>query len=463
MSFKNKIILSLALFLLSAFAIFFFRTIPHGMLWDGWSVFFVEKNKVSDEEIVKKLHDAGCMLVVSKSNQTFPLVSKDEVFLKSFLRLAKNSDEYFSRRENYFFDKSHAYAISYVKSTEKKNAQKASGALLEKGIQSGVDAGERYPIAFPLLLFAFAFVLFFMTTEKKIFLATGFFPLAFSCAFPFDASVWSMLLFLCGTFFALRVRQRKNALFSLLHHPLPIVFFLSSLCASFFAGIKAALLFFAVSAGTISILYLFFLLEESQKPKYRFMPVFIRSADAVSFVPGKNIFFIAIVFAVFVFFASLFSTGISARKNYASLALPSAHARCVTSPFPNLRDYVDWVWNVQTMSDQNVRKKNALVFSKPREGDTISFPNYQKNENGIMCTNETMIFDARFYEKTIAQLEKLPDTAFERLMKSQKKTFHPGYSFGSAGSGSALSLAAFFFALAVPLFFFVLFEKGKIK
>lgn len=463
MSFKNKIFFSLAIFFVSAFALFFFKTIPHEILWNDWSVFFVEQNKVSDAEIERLLKEAGCSIVISKSNQTFPLVSNNEVFFKSFWQLSKNANDYLLQRENYFFDKSHNYAISYVKSVEKKNAQKVSKLLLQNGISSGVDAGKRYPILFPLALFAFAVFLFFIATKKKRFALATIFPLAFSFAFPFDASAWSMMLFLCGSFFALRVWNRKKAISFLLHHPLIVSFFATAFIVSCFAGVKSALLFFAVCVGSLSVLYLFFLFENFQKTKYQFIPIFIQDAKAISLVKEKNVFLILIAFSTFVFFASLFSFGISGNKKYSNIILPSANASRLSANLPNLRDYVDWLWNVETIPYRNVRKKNALVFSKPHEGDTIAFPNYQKSENGIMYTNETLTFNAQFYDDALLQIEKLPATSLEQMMKAQKKNFYAGYSKGSAGSGSSFSIFAFLLSLAVPLFFFVLFEKGKLK
>ena len=161
-----KICIAFLCSLVCALLVIFLRTTPQGSLWNGYRIVYTDISLDSSYTLAS-LAEEGCKNVISLENQRIPLFLPETSPEISLMNASLSDNNYLSKRSLYFFDKSKQYSLYYVLEKDASLAEKALEKISEQGYVVGIDDNTSYPIVLPILVLAFAFVLFVFSSTKK--------------------------------------------------------------------------------------------------------------------------------------------------------------------------------------------------------------------------------------------------------------------------------------------------------
>lgn len=462
---------STALFALSAFFIIFFHSVPETQLWKGWKLLYVRSEKLTEQNICTILEKNGCTDVVSSVNQKLP------VFSKFAPVQVQPADSYIYRRSGFFRDSTSSYSVFYV---PEKNADALKLSVDEINgypqTSAACEGGTSFPWICPVLVFAFFFVLLFLSREKLKFSLVSCLLLIFSVARPFYSAGGAVILCLLSNFFLLKVYRRKgvysdfkNAVYTVL--PPVLCFFLLG-----FSSLPGSVLFaLAFTGGWLApgIVEGVIDLYSKKDPQFQFDFVYIKSSSAVKPVNRTNFFLLGVVFvlvAVLFLCHAVFSTGtpLEFSGERPLLPAPVSSVLAAADELPDLKDFADWSWFTVSFPFRKlgaVPSKNGDLF-----GETVSVPEYfltAENSSGkeriSVKQDKVLSYDSSFVRSVYDRIEDAEYPALEKVLLVQGKNKSYGYT-KSAGTSSEKSvpLVLSFFAL-FPILLFLYYVVGNLK
>jgi hypothetical protein len=454
-SFKKILILS-CISVSSVVFLFLFRTVPSGNLWKGYRIMYVSSgcdNQYAESVIAK----AGCTGVIDFASQNVPLALPGDSPEVSLAAADADKSGYLFRRSAYFFDKGGAYRLYYIPDEHEKNARAAVLSLLQAGISCGIDTQTEYPWIIPVICCCFAAFLCILSPHRFVFGLASVIPVFFSFCMPFYPGASAVCLLLYALFLMQQVWGRKNA-FNFLITNIPVIFFTAaSVVIAVMTSVTCGLLFIAAAAGSLSVVYLLWEAEHRRDIKYPFVPVQIRSAESVPFMTRRTVRSMAVCasFIMILIAVSLVSSDFS-HSSSKQLQLPAAQRGGISDSFPSLDDYVLWCWNAESAPYRSINTSDYEAEKrKPKDGDTVRFPQYENSTGRINESSVVLKYDADFRKKTVAQIDNLTFPAIEKLMKKQGKAFRAGYAFSTPGGSGFAYLVLMIVSVCIPLFFFV--------
>ncbi len=447
---------------LSVLALRVFRVIPASKLWSGYSVLYVPVQ--SDKALLRRtLEENGVTTYLSLENQTFPLALPKESPEYS-LSAAGAAGNYLDRRAGYFFDREHAFSVYYVPDRLEGELNRAVHELAEAGIAAGLNASSSYPWAAFVITLVFAAALVYFAERRILMLCATALGAYFALSLPFYSVASAMCLFLLAFFLSTKFWKRDGAVSSIKKNTVISVLMLLSVITIFLSGIKAAALFVAFLLAVLSASYIYFVASELSEQRFFFRPVLIRPASMVNALTPKNMHCVLGCFAAtsLILVSAVFSlrniefSGEGAGG--ASVQLPSKNAAKKT--LPDLSDYVIWNWNTVTFP---YRSLNDGVPQEPKTGDMVVFPRYEEKNGRISSSLNSIVFDEQFKANAIQNIDSLPPTALEALLKKQGGFVKPGYAGSGTQSVSVLAFILLAFCALIPGALYLLFTKPRIQ
>jgi len=155
---------------------------------------------------------------------------------------------------------------------------------------------------------------------------------------------------------------------------------------------------------------------------------------------------ILILFSFFFFLGRVSNAG----NDSSTPSLPSPVSKN-DETLPGFSDFLDWSWNTITFPYRRLSEND----SSPKDGDTVSIPDYAENDGLITEYDSTMyVYDSKFRDSVSKQVESLDYPSLEKMMMEQGKSSSYGYSKGKLSSSEKfgavllLSFALISFALS---------------
>ncbi|MCK9168974.1 MAG: hypothetical protein M0P01_01015 [Treponema sp.] len=448
----NKMFIATGISVASVIIIFLFRFIPSDSLWKGYRIMYVSTG-CDSSRIENAMEKAGCKGVIDLASQHVPLPLRADTPEVSLASAAQDKNGYLSRRAAYFFDKEKKYQLYYIPDSEVDKAENAVLLLQKKGISAGIHTQTGYPWLIPVVCLLFAVLLDILAVNRVIFICFSVIPVFFSICEPSYSGASAVCLLLYALFLVQQVWNRKNALSFILTNITVLFFTASSLVIAIMTSLRYGLIFAAVVTGTAAVMYVLLQAGRKKNKKYSFVPVMISVADATLFKTKKAKHGLAAcaVFIILLTSILLFSADFSHPST--RMQLPSARAGGIVDSFPSLDDYVVWCWKAKTAPYRSLNSFEKTETEKPKDGDTVVFPQYAENKNGITESDVSLRFDSLFRKDMLAQIDNLNFPAVEKLLKKQGKFFHAGYAVSLSGGGT-MYLVLMIISFFIPLFFF---------
>ena len=461
---KNYIkFLSPVVFLLSLFLILFVKSTPSGKLWKEYSVLYVQKS-AEDSTIMEALASQEIKGVVAYSSQYIPSPYSENSVEISMLRLSSNNsnENYLSKRNAFFFDKSDKYRLYYIPAEYKAQLEKALHLLNSRGIECGTDSNATYPFLIPLIALLLAGMLFLFSKNKTVFACGAVLPVLFLYSNPFYPVALADCLVFLIIFIASNLWKRKDAFKVLLSRTEIPAMLVIALLAAFSGSILSGFIFIICALGTAGSLFTYYYLEAFLRNKKSFVPVYIRSAKRVSIFAGKTFTIMSIVSAAAVLFIGVFFlSSSSAITSHVSKLLLPANTRDTNEYLPQFEDYYNWYWELMTKPYVSLNDNGNTSGS---EAETVEFSHFieQENNGAIIETKNIMTFDNNFRDSIYAGIDGLKFNAVEKVMKSEGKNFSAGYSPLSSYQINIFGIIMMFICLFILLFiyFSIIIRKG---
>lgn len=458
-----KFIISLILIVLNFFLVKTFRVIPASKLWNGYSVLYVQAN-YEQSEIENVLKQNGCRDFICLHNQNLPL---DTGINSIEWHLAKNNyqkESYLKNRMNYFFDKSHNFAVYYVSDDYEGELYHALRQLKSLGIKSGVNANSTYPWVSFVVTFVFGLILIVFSAKKLLASIIFFIPLYFAFMMPFYTVSAALCLIMTGIFFAQKFLQRKGAFVYCRKNVLIFLSIAAGFVIILLTSPKIIFLLISTIVAMISAVYCYLEAVNIYNKKYSFRPVLMCPASLISIVDKKNKIVIPVCFAAtfLIFVAGIFSLSfinfsVSSEAS-SGILLPSRIAE--KKALPDLTDYVHWNWSAITFP---YRSLNSNTSEIPKKGEVVKFDRYYENNGKIGVQSNSIIFDDAFRTQVINSIENFNYNSIEKMLKEQGSHIKPGYSSSGGSSLNFFGIILLVLATAVSCFFYFSFYKTKIK
>lgn len=464
MKFIKQFALPVIIILITLFLMAFLRSIPATKLWNGYTVFYVEKNADTDQ-IVSELKNSGCEHIIFLENQMVPLSQNYDICSSAMSRNNPDGSDYLEKRNNYFFDKSFNYKVFYIPESFEKNVSEASDSLTSQGIKNGINATSSYPWIAILIVIAFAVLLIYSSEHKLLSLMIFLLPVLFIFSMPFYTVAAGVCLYMYGVFLALKLWNREGALKLLFSNKILIGFGISSVIIVFLSGLKCALVFTLIILSSAALSYIAKNILSFKKSKYTFQFVSIRPAGFMPVITSSSIrcmFFCSGALLLILFF-SLFSFIFHPAgkiKGTSGLLLPASHG---TGSLPDIDDYVDWRW--ETIISPVISVNETINPSKPENGQTVSFTNYKRVNGKLQEEQISYTYDQDFKKSSIEEINSLDFPAIEQMLLTQGNKCNAGYSSSSSQTINIWTIILLILALLVPVTFYVLqtvnFSKNK--
>lgn len=434
MSFNSKIspmsLVSLLLALLSLVFIVSFRTVPVSRLWKNYGILYVYSNELSESDISYILEKNGCDNFIYKGNQRYPVVSPVSPVQP------QNLNSYIYARNGFFTDKSQTASIFYIPDTEKKNLDKSVVEISSfQNTVCGTDGKSSFPWISPVVVFLFALILLYFAGEKTLFIFSAFFPVLLSFCRPLY-TVAASSIFLEFSFFLLqKIWRRRNFKKTFFNSPYVLVFSFSPFLILIFSSVSSAAFYALTVFASFLCIKIYAEIETKKSEKYGFKPVMIMSSKMIPLVGRNGIRLMGLMSLV------LFILGICfvllgkyspSMNSTSSPSLPAPVSKS-DSVLPNLDDFFEWSWNTVVFP----YKKLSSAVQRPKEGDTVSIPDYSENVQTGLITgfdSKIYVYDGKFRENVEKQTENLNYPALEKMMMEQGKNSFYGYSKGKLSS-----------------------------
>lgn len=454
-------IISPLFLILFIFFIYFFRSIPSQRIWQNYNLLYVPIS-VDEEKILTIFEECKLKDFVCKNNQFLPInVSKNSVEYSMFKLNYKNSqNEYLTKKNNYFFDKSQNYQIFYIPITQNEQFIKCQQVLNSKKIPFGTDDYSPFPFFLLILMILFAIFLLIFSKNKVLFLFSTFFPIFYLFSNPFFPLGVLVCFVLIILFLISNIWLRKNFIKSLLQKRFLILMIFLSVLLSFSCSVKSFICFILMIFSLCSYFYIYFSIQNFFVNRQVFTPVLIRPAKFINIFANKTklILLFSCIFSIFLLFSSYFnSKGIFLSKDK-NILVPSS------SFFPEenltqLEDFYRWTYDFQTFpyKSLNVNSQNE---------DFIEFTNFSIDENGFFTeTTKTFEYNEDFKNLVFKNIDQLNFNSLESILKSEGENFIGGYSSFSSTKITFFSIIMMLlsFFLLLFLYIFTIIKKGTKK
>ncbi len=448
MKIKSAAFFSLGIFIFSLVFMLAFRTVPVSKLWKGYEIFYVYSNSLSESDILYVLEKNGCEGVISQGNQKYPVVSP-----VSPVQIQKENS-YIYRRNGFFTDRTKSARVFYIPDGQSKNIEKSAFEISAfQGTVCGGDGKTAFPWISPIIALVFALVLLYFSQNRKFFAFAAFFSVLFAFCRPLY-TVSAAAVFLMFSFFLLqKIWGRRRCRKTFFNSPYALVFASSPLLILIFSSLANAAFYLLAVLASFSSIYLYRFFEERQNARYSFKPVMIMSSKMIPIVGRNGIRLMGLMCAVIlVLFSAFFFLGrvSNAGNDSSTPSLPSPVSKNDES-LPSFSDFLDWSWNTITFPYRRL-SENA---SSPKDGDTVSIPDYAENDGLITEYESKMyVYDSKFRDSVSRQVESLDYPSLEKMMMEQGKSSSYGYSKGKLSSSEKfgavllLSFALISFALS---------------
>lgn len=432
-------------------SLFFFRSVPSGKLWDGYTVLYVS-GTADDAVIDAALAAQGCGDVISRQAQRVPLSASMLPEISLAPADGGRPDSYLSRRDLYFFDRTAGYKVCYVPDEYKGSAVSAAAALDGMdGVTAGIDTAASYPWIPPAVCALFAVFLTVCSVRRILFVCAAAFPVLFSAAQPSYAVCAGMCMALLCIFIAVRVIGRAGAAARLSRNVYAALFLFLPAAICFFSGLRTGLLFALALCAVLAVAELSETVPAFFGRRYSFRPVRIRPAGMIPLVTERTrLCMTALAAAIAVLLVSaLFSVTLGGGFSGRSVLLPSS--RAAYGSLPDLDDYIAWKWTAVT--EPYVSLNGTGQKKAPADGDEVRFPRYADSPDGITATEDVIVFGPEFRRAAADGVDALPYPAIEKMMKRQGRRLCAGYSSSDSQSVTpvTVTLLAALLLLAVLL------------
>jgi len=439
--------LSIFIILITVACLWFFRSLPAGELWNGYSVLYVP-GTVSDSLVLEELDASGVKEITCLSNQYLPLDLKADSCEVSLISLNPMAVDYLTRRNNYFFDKSGQYRLYYVPVFYKAKLSQAVSSLNRKtsGGDCGVDSKTSYPFLIPAFALIFAVLLFCFSNKKILYGFLTVIPVLYTFSFPYLSSEIGVLLVLTVLFLISNIFGRRDFVKILVKKYVFMVLLFSAVISSFSSGFVTGFVFMLLLLSEAFIFYIYRSFKIISYKKNRFNPVMIRSSFSVKQYSGKEniIFGVLIFFTVAAFIFSL-STGGNVSEKENRLSFPSVSASQKSENLPSLKDYYYFDYSVKSFPyiSLNNSKNNDVHISR-----------FQKEGDKIVQYSDILEYSEAYEESVYNKIDLLQFNAFEKIMKKQGAGFSAGYASNGSHRLNLFCIIISFLQFSVILIYF---------
>lgn len=440
-------------------------------LWKKYNIIYISTD-YSEQEIFDLCSNNGIDEIIARQNSLFSVKNRMVPTLSAYGYDGFTSE---TMRNFFFSDKSQKYFLFYI---PEENLASAGSCLEKEHIPFGIDAAAEYPALCPIVCFA-AFILLILLNRVDFTKALCLLPLiSVSYAVPFysvAAAVCCMVFIymICDLYErrsgALRMILKNTALFVILFDCL------ASLCMS---GLKAILLF--IFALIISGAFLFirksFKAISYNESHFKSVPIinarWIKKDSRYNMASLTAMLSICVCFLVLSLFSGITGTG----SNSQDLLLPSPSVYTEDEGFtasaydelkslhatdrnPDLSDFLNEKWYAQTAAYRKV----TASFETAKAGDTITFPYFFDDGNGIMKENDQILFsfDDEWISSTATEFGK--KEGIERLLVSQEGFYTTDYASSGKLEVSSLILPAVALCVLCFLVLAVIYCSKRLK
>lgn len=444
---KPAAVFSLLFVFFSAALLFSFRSVPVSKLWNGYGVFYVYSDELSENDIAYILEKNGCKNIIYRGNQRYPVVSAVSPVQP------QAQDSYIYKRNFFFTDKTNSAHVFYVPDGQGRNLEKASVEISSfQNSVCGTDSRSSFPWIAPIATLLFALILLYFSHEKKLFFASSFIPVFFSFCRPLY-TVGAAVIFLLFSFFLLqKIWLRRNFKKTFFNSPYALVFTFSPFLFLIFSSPLNALFYILSLLSSACCINVYKELENAVSLKYDFNPVLIMPSRMIPMIGRNGIrlmalmsFFLFLLVLAFLFLGNISKAG----NDFSSPSLPSPVSKNDSS-LPDFSDFLAWSWNTISFPYRRL----SSPAEKPNDGDFVVVPDYA-DKNGLISESETKmyVFDKNFRDSVAAEVEKLEYPALEKMMARQGKNSSYGYSKGKIFASEKFGLVLLFgFALISAAF-----------
>jgi len=445
--------------------LFINRTVPSGVLWNGYSLLYVPVS-TSDEVVLKVLANNDIDEVVCLSNQFLPISVAKNSPEASMLFLSANANsngqnDYIQNRRNYFFDKNKEFKIFYVQSKYKNKLKDCVPDLEHQKISAGIDSKAVYPWILPVLCCVLLAILLFFERNKLLFGGTALFPIMYIFTNPFYPSAVAVTLSLLVAFCGINLWKRKGALKLLKQNYILLSLVLVALIAAFASSILSGLYFILVLFAMAAFIFFYDDMEEYILNKKYIRFVYIRPARMISIFAEKARFILTTMLAIqtlvlIAFFAS--STQVVSSK-FTKLLLPSSNALSYEQDesLPKLEEYYRWNYIVQAYPYISLNKN----FDE--NTNDVIYPRYVEKDGIIEKVENHLIYNEDFKKAVNKNIDNLPYNSIESILKNQKSDFEPGFSAAKSNPINLFGIIIMIVSILLLLFiyFSVIMKRTK--
>ncbi|MCQ2585505.1 MAG: hypothetical protein MJ185_07935 [Treponema sp.] len=428
--------------------LWFFRTLPAGELWNGYSVLYVPES-VPENYVLEELNVCGVEEVTCLSNQFLPLNLQADSCEVSLVSLNPQAMDYLSRKNNYFFDKSGKYRLYYVPVYYKTKLSQAVNNMNRKVTEGscGVDSKSSYPFIFPVFVFIFAVLLVVFTGKKVLLGLLSILPFFYTISFPFLSSVIASLLVLIVLFLVCNIFGRRDFLKILKRKYVFMILTAFAVVSCFSSGFIAGFVFMLLILAEYGIFHFYRHVQIIRYKKSHFNPVMIRSSFAVKQYSGKEslIFGIMVLFTVLSFIFSVLINGNVSESN-GKIAFPSVSASQKSEKLPDLKDYYAFDFSVRSFPYRSLNKEYS---------QTANISRFHGENGQIVQSSDFFEYSEAYEERVNSSIDLLQFNAFEKIMKKQGNLFSAGYASNGSHRLNLFCIIISFIQFSVLLIYFV--------
>lgn len=448
MRFNSKYIFPFIISFLAFFLLCHFRSLPVSQFWKDYRILYVYSEELSENDILAVLEKNGCDSVISSSNQKIPVLSQLSPVQ------VQDADSYIYRRSEFFMDKNHRAMVFYVPDTKSAMLDRAVRELSAfQGTNAGTDGKASFPWIAPIIS-ALVFVLFlFFSKNRVLYLLGCSFFILLSFTRPLFTVCAAAMLFYFAFFLFHSLWSRMYFLKKTLNSPYVLLFALSPVLVLLFSSPLHSVFYVIALSGSVSLVWMYFLVQQHRENQYSFKPLFIRSARMMPVMGHLGIRLLGVLLASL--FATLLCFKVSENVGSisSSAAMPSLPAPVARGgELVQLSDFINWSWNTVTFPYRKIGEEQHPL---PEEGEVVSIKDYQESD-GVIKEVETQafVFNSDFRDSVYKLVEKLDYPAVEKLMLRQGKNASFAYTKKASVSAAerfALILLVVFITVTASL------------
>lgn len=455
MSFIKRIILPV--FSISILVLLFLnRQVPSGDLWKGYTLVYVPVN--SDEIVIQEAFKKSSIEnVVSLSEQEkyLPVAIESKTPEQSLIFLSafkKSSNDYLTRRRNYFFDQSKNFKVYYVPSQYKNNLKNCLNYLLKNHIEAGIDSKAVYPIFLPVICMVLFGVFFYFAKNKLLFSLISVFPIFYIFTNPFYPSGIAVTFVLLLIFCCTNLWKREGAVKILEKNYYLGLFGITAILLSFSSSILSGLYFLLTVFASIAFLIFYDELENLINHKRAFNFLYIRPAKMVSLFSGKTNFIMLSLISIQVLIIVVFflTSNQTVSNKFAKVLLPSSNVLGFEKDesLPELDEYYRWNWKIYSYPYLSLNKSYDENLTE------IIYPEYEEIDGRIQKVEYRLSYDEKFIDQINKNIDLLGFESIEKVLKSQNGSLTPGFSSVKSNPVNIFGIIMMIVSLLLLLFIY---------